>query len=55
MTLEIQRVINLSFDELHDIYIKLLPKIKHNQIVMTKINKEQMVLDSLKELNRDTI
>tara|TARA_Y100000593_G_scaffold83309_1_gene156888 strand:+ start:1437 stop:2915 length:1479 start_codon:yes stop_codon:yes gene_type:complete len=55
VTLEIHRVINMSFDELHDIYIKLLPKIKHNQIVMTTIDKEQMVLDSLKELNRDTI
>ena len=52
---EIQRVINMSFDDLHNIYVKLLPKIKHNQIVMTKVNKEKMVLDSLKGLNRDFI
>ena len=52
---EIQRVINMSFDDLHNIYVKLLPKIKHNQIVMTKVNKEKMVLDSLKGLNCDFI
>ena len=52
---EIHRVINMSFDDLHDIYIKLLPKIKHNQIVMTTIDKEKIVLDSLKGLNCDFI
>ena len=52
---EIQRVINMSFDDLHNIYVKLLPKIKHNQIVMTTIDKEKMVLDSLKGLNYDSI
>ena len=30
-------------------------KIKHNQIVMTTIDKEKMVLDSLKGLNYDFI
>jgi len=50
---EIQRVINMPFDDLHNIYVKLLPKIKHNQIIMTTIDKEKMVLDSLRGLNRD--
>ena len=53
VTLEIHRVINMSFDELHDIYMQLLPTIKHNQLVMKKIDKEQMVLDSLKGLKYD--
>ena len=52
---EVHRVINMSFDELHDIYMQLLPTIKHNQLVMKKIDKEQMVLDSLKGLNCDFI
>jgi hypothetical protein len=52
---EIERVINMPFDDLHNIYVKLLPKIKHNQIVMTTIDKEKMVLDSLKGLNYDSI
>ena len=50
VTLEIHRVINMSFDELHDIYIQLLPTIKHNQSVMEKIDKEQIVLNSLQEI-----
>jgi hypothetical protein len=45
----------MSFDELHGIYVDLLPSIKHNQLVMKKINKEKMVLDSLRGLNRDFI
>ena len=50
VTLEVHRVINMSFDELHDIYIQLLPTIKHNQSVMEKIDKEQIVLNSLQEI-----
>ena len=46
---EVERLCNMDIEELHKIYVSVLPKIKHNQEVLMNINFMEMFYKKLEE------
>ena len=51
---EVERLCSMDIEELHKIYVSVLPKIRHNQEVLMSFDGEQMLYEKLKE-NLDAI
>ena len=51
---EVERLCKMDIEELHKIYVSVLPKIRHNQEVLMSFDGEQMLYEKLKE-NLDAI
>jgi len=46
---EVERLCNMDIEELHKIYVSVLPKIKHNQKVFMSMDAEKMFTEKIKE------
>ena len=46
---EVERLCKMDIEELHKIYVSVLPKIKHNQKILSSIDGGEMLYNKLRE------
>ena len=48
---EIEKLSKMNIDEIHQKFVNTLPKIKHNHELLLKFDREELLLNVLKEIS----